>query len=67
MKPNIIKMNTTETLDQLRRLKLSGMAESYQTQLELPADKQLESDDLVTEFTQSEIMTMTNERAAYYL
>ena len=60
-------MNTTQTLEQLRLLKLNGMAASYQTQLELPINKQLESHDLIAEMTQSEIMTRTNERAAYYL
>jgi DNA replication protein DnaC len=60
-------MNTTQTLEQLRLLKLSGMAASYQTQLELPADKQLESHELIAELTQSEVLSRTNERAAYYL
>lgn len=60
-------MNTTQTLEQLRLLKLNGMADRYQTQLELPADKQLEAHDLIAELAQSEVLVRANERAAYYL
>jgi len=60
-------MNTTETLQQLRHLKLQGMASAYQSQLELPVNQQLDAPELIAELTQSEILSRTNERTTYYL
>ncbi len=60
-------MNTTETLQQLKQLKLNGMAACYQSQLEQPLHQQLEAHDLVANLTQSEILNRNNERTTYYL
>jgi DNA replication protein DnaC len=60
-------MNTIQTLQELRQLKLTGMAASYQAQLELPLHQQLESHELIAELTQAEILEQSNDRAAYYL
>ena len=47
-------MNTTETLKQMRELKLTGMLHSYQSQLELPIPQQLEGHELVAHLLQGE-------------
>ena len=60
-------MNTTQTLQQLRELKLNGMAATYQSQLEQPLHQQLEAHDLIASLTQSEILNRDNERTIYYL
>ncbi len=60
-------MNTTETLQQLRQLKLSGMAACYQSQLELPIHQQMEAHDLIAHLTQAELLNRNNDRTAYYL
>ncbi len=60
-------MNTTETLDQLKQLKLHGMAGCYQSQLELPIHQQLEAHELIGQLTQSEMLNRVNERTTYYL
>lgn len=60
-------MNTTQTLQQLKQLKLHGMAASYQSQLELPVHQQLDACELIAVLTQAEILSRSNERTAYYL
>lgn len=60
-------MNTTETLKQLKQLRLEGMHQAYSSQLELPMNQQLESHDLVAHLVQSEELTRANEKTAYYL
>jgi DNA replication protein DnaC len=60
-------MNTTQTLQQMQQLRLQGMYQSYQSQLELPMDQQLEGHDLVAQLVQSEQLNRSNERTAYYL
>jgi DNA replication protein DnaC len=60
-------MNTTETLQQLQQLKLTGMARLYRTQLDLPVHQQLESHELLAQLTQSELLARQNERTAYFL
>jgi DNA replication protein DnaC len=60
-------MNTTQTLQQMQQLRLQGMYQSYQSQLELPMDQQLEGHDLVAQLVQSEQLTRSNEKTAYYL
>jgi DNA replication protein DnaC len=60
-------MNTTETLDQMRQLRLQGMYHAYRSQLELPMDQQLEGHDLVAQLLQSEQLYRSNEKTAYYL
>lgn len=60
-------MNTNTTLEQLKTLKLTGMATAYQSQLDLPVHQQLEAHDLLAHLVQSEVLNRTNEKTAYYL
>ena len=60
-------MNTTQTLEQMKQLRLQGMYHAYQSQLELPMDQQLEGHDLVAQLVQSEHLNRNNEKTAYYL
>lgn len=55
-------MNTTETLHQMRELKLLGMAASYGSQLELSIDHQMEGHELITHLLQAEKLHRSNER-----
>ncbi|TDE09378.1 IS21-like element helper ATPase IstB [Dyadobacter psychrotolerans] len=47
-------MNNQATLDQMRQLSLSGMAQAFETIISLPADKQLTSDQLVAHLIHAE-------------
>lgn len=47
-------MNTTQTLEQMRELKLTGMLHSYQSQLELSINHQLEGHELIAHLVQAE-------------
>lgn len=60
-------MNTSHTLDQLRQLRLSGMAALYQAQLEQPSHQQLDAHELIAALAQTEILHRGNERMGYYL
>lgn len=60
-------MNTNQTVQQLQQLKLHGMAASYQAQLEIPLHQQMDAHELIAHLSQSELLTRTNERTAYYL
>lgn len=60
-------MNTSQTLEQMKTLRLLGMHQAYRSQLELPMDHQLESHELVAHLVQSEELTRANEKTAYYL
>jgi DNA replication protein DnaC len=60
-------MNTNETLEQLKQLKLVGMASSYKSQLELPLHQQLEAHELLAHLVQSETLHRSNEKTATYL
>ena len=60
-------MNTQQTLEQMQRLKFNGMAASYQSQLDLPIDKQLEAHELIAQLIQAESHSRINERTVYYL
>ena len=60
-------MNTTQTLEQMQQLRLQGMHRAYRSQLELPMDQQLEGHDLVAQLVQSEQLSRSNEKTAYYL
>ena len=53
-------MNTTQTLEQLSALKLSGMASSYSAQLELPLHQQLETHELIAHLAQTETLHRSN-------
>lgn len=60
-------MNTTQTMEQMKDLRLQGMYQAYRSQLELPMNKQLQSHDLVAHLLQSEQLNRSNEKTAYYL
>ncbi len=60
-------MNTTQTVEQMQRLKFNGMAAAYTTQLELPLHQQLESHELIAQLIQAEMLSRNNERTAMYL
>ncbi len=57
-------MNTSQTLQQMKELKLSGMANSYSAQLELSLDQQLEGHALVAYLLQAEQLHRGSERMA---
>lgn len=54
-------MNTNQTLEQMKSLKLKGMADSYQTQLGLPVNHQLEGHELIAHLIQAEQLQRTND------
>lgn len=60
-------MNTTQTLQQLKDLKFTGMASSYAAQLELPLNQQLETHELLAHLVQTETLHRSNEKTATYL
>lgn len=60
-------MNTTQTLQQLKDLKLTGMASSYDAQLALPLNQQLETHELLAHLVQTETLHRINEKTAAYL
>lgn len=60
-------MNTTQTLEQMQGLRLSGMYHAYKSQLELPLNQQLEGHELIAHLLQSEQINRCNEKTAYYL
>jgi DNA replication protein DnaC len=60
-------MNTTQTLEQLKQLRLQGMASFYGTQLELPVHQQLESHELMAQMAQAELLNQNQVRTTYYL
>lgn len=55
-------MNTTQTLEQMRELKLTGMLHCYQSQLELPINHQLEGHELIAHLLQAEKSSRSNGR-----
>lgn len=55
-------MNTTQTLEQMRELKLTGMLQSYQSQLELSINHQLEGHELIAHLLQAEKLHRSNTR-----
>jgi DNA replication protein DnaC len=55
-------MNTTQTLEQMRELKLNGMLQSYQSQLELSINHQLEGHEMIAHLVQAEKLNRSNAR-----
>lgn len=55
-------MSTTQTLEQMQALKLTGMSASYRCLLELPVNQQLEGHELLAHLLQAEQLHRTNER-----
>lgn len=55
-------MNTTQSLQQMKDLKLMGMATSYSTQLELPVHHQLEGHELIAHLLEAEKLHRSDDR-----
>ncbi len=55
-------MNTQATLQQLRSLKLNGMASSYEAMLRLPLDQQPHADQLLAQLVESESLHRQHHR-----
>ncbi|MGH2644780.1 MAG: IS21-like element helper ATPase IstB [Chitinophagaceae bacterium] len=55
-------MNTQHTLEQMKSLKLKGMTDSYEAQLGLPVNHQLEGHELIAHLMQAEILQRGNDR-----
>lgn len=60
-------MNTQETFEQLKQLKLYGMAGSYELQLKTPAQKQADAHSLIAMLTEAEAIHRVNQRTNLYL
>ena len=60
-------MNTTQTLQQMKELRLAGMYHAYHSQLEQSMDQQLDGHELIAYLVQSEGLSRTNEKTAYYI
>ena len=55
-------MNTIQTIEQMRELKLAGMLQSYQCQLDLPINHQLEGHELIAHLVEAEKLSRSNAR-----
>lgn len=55
-------MNTQHTLEQMKSLKLKGMADSYEAQLALPVNHQLEGHELIARLLQAEKLQRGNDQ-----
>src|SRR6266542_7052843 len=60
-------MNTNATLEQMKQLRLAGMAHTYQQQLDLPLHQQLDAHELIAQLIQSEQLNRQQEKTTYYL
>ena len=55
-------MNTTQTIEQMRELRLNGMLQSYQAQMELSINHQLEGHELIAHLVEAEKLSRSNSR-----
>jgi DNA replication protein DnaC len=60
-------MNTQITIDHLTKLKLNGMARTYQAVLSMPVQDQPSINQLMARLVESEIQERTNKRTDLYL
>jgi DNA replication protein DnaC len=60
-------MNTTATLEQLKDLKLQGMARSYEAVLQLPVNQHPEAHLLLAQLTEAERQSRTQYKTQLYL
>jgi DNA replication protein DnaC len=56
-----------QTIQQMKALRLKGMADFYQSQVDLPIQDQLSNHELIAQLIQAQWLYKTNQRAAYYL
>ncbi len=55
-------MNTDQTLAQMRTLKLSGMAQAYQTLLQMPLNEQPTADVLLAQLVEAELLNRNHKK-----
>ncbi len=55
-------MNTDQTLAQMRTLKFSGMAQAYQTMLQMPVNEQLTADLLIAQLIEAEALSRNHKK-----
>lgn len=60
-------MNTTATLEQLKELKLQGMARSYEAVLQLPVNQHPESHHLIAQLSEAERQSRVQYKTQLYL
>jgi DNA replication protein DnaC len=60
-------MNTRQTLEQLKELKLYGMANCYDVQLNQPAEKQTDAHSLIAMLSEAEAVHRIHQRTNLYL
>ena len=60
-------MNTQETVNQLKQLKLKGMTQAYQALLELPVHQQLTLHEALARLTESELQHRIHQKTTVYL
>lgn len=60
-------MNTNTTLEQMKQLRLTGMATAYHEQLQQAVHQQLDGHELIAHLVQTEQLSRQNEKTAYYL
>jgi DNA replication protein DnaC len=60
-------MNTQKTVEQLKSLKLSGMARRYEAALDLPLHQQQDAHELIAMITQAEVEYRKHARTQKYL
>jgi DNA replication protein DnaC len=60
-------MNTESTLEQLRELKLPGMAKRYQAALDMPIHQQPDTHELIALLAEAELLQRRHSRTQLYL
>jgi hypothetical protein len=60
-------MNTQQTFEQLKELKLYGMAGCYDTQLHQPAEKQPDAHTIIAMMAEAEAVSRITQRTNLYL
>jgi DNA replication protein DnaC len=60
-------MNTQETVDQLKQLKLKGMMQAYQSLITLPTHEQLSLHQAIARLTEAELQYRSHQKTQMYL
>lgn len=60
-------MNVQTTVDQLRKLKLQGMAKAYEAALSVPVHEQVSPDLLIARLAEAELQHRVNQKTQLYL
>lgn len=64
---NTTTMNTQETVDQMKQLKLKGMMQAYQSLISTPLQQQLTLHPAVARLTEAELQHRSHQRTQMYL